>query len=78
MPQTVCRHDEYVLSGNIVNVADDKGDLIGRCCEVKVRCKQCNLPFEFSGGPFENGYQKDKITADADQTTIRLPIKPVE
>lgn len=69
--QEVCPHLQFEVS---VDVTRLDGIITGYCADVKVRCHDCGLPFEFIGVP--NGYSPDVPMASFDFKKICLPMRP--
>jgi hypothetical protein len=66
----VCEHKDF--AANVaVNRMEDSGRFMA---DVTVRCKDCDLPFQFFGFPI--GLDFDGVTISPDATEVRLPIVP--
>lgn len=65
-----CSHDEFTAQVSVSRLHD-----IGRfMADVSVWCRDCGLPFSFTGLPL--GISLDRATLSIDATELRLPLEP--
>ena len=68
---SACTHEEFNAEVE-VNRLEDIGAF---AADVRIRCRQCQRPFQFLGLP--GGLAPDQPTVSVDGTEARLPIAPL-
>lgn len=77
MPEPMCKHEHFEAHVDVNRVGEGDppvGDPKGYLAEIKIRCTQCDTPFEFIGA--DAGLQWDKPATTPDAQTLRAPIRP--
>lgn len=70
-----CEHLQFECFNNVGRLTDgDGGPVIGFVNNLKVKCVQCGMYFEFIG--VEAGSSPNKPMCSADFTELRMPIRP--
>lgn len=67
-----CEHKKFDAQVNIIRL-EDSGKFMA---EVKVKCVECNTPFQFLGMPMGLSFTKPMVEVLA--TEARLPIQPLD
>lgn len=65
-----CKHEDFAARVGVARL-EDTGTF---CAEVSVWCKECGLPFSFTGLPLAISTSRANVNIDA--TEVRLPIEP--
>lgn len=65
-----CEHENFRVDAIVNRLTDTKRFTL----DVKVRCVDCSLPFEFIG--LQCGLLFDQPTCDPSAQELRVPIKP--
>jgi hypothetical protein len=66
-----CKHENFECHVDVNRIED-----IGRfTADVRIKCSQCNLPFEFVGID-ECGLSYEHPTVNPSAQELRIPIKP--
>lgn len=70
-----CQHFNFVGSVRVGRLTDgDDGPVNGYTADIKIKCHDCGLPFEFIGVP--GGYSPGQPMCNFDATELRAPIRP--
>lgn len=71
-----CSHENFVVDAKVgrLTESDNSDKVIGYSCDVKVKCKDCGLPFEWIGLP--HGMNPDTPTVSLSNLELRARIKP--
>ena len=71
-----CKHENFHANVSIARLAiDEAGDkIVGFSADITIKCRDCNLPFEFIGLPM--GYTPFQPACSVDSLEARMPIKP--
>lgn len=70
-----CEHLNFGADCRVGRLTDKEGGAVtGYTIDVKVKCKECGLPFRFLGLP--HGYSFVEPSVSADGTELRAPIEP--
>jgi len=75
-PVAECEHKTFFADCIVVRHPDDSNlkKMVGYTLEVKVKCADCGLPFEFKGLP--RGSAPFQPTVSFDNTELRAPLRP--
>lgn len=70
-----CLHEEFEVFAKIGRFADQDTDKVTHFgADIKIRCKQCQLPFEWIGVPM--GFAFTGPHCSVDLLELRAPIRP--
>lgn len=71
-----CLHMNFdaEVSCNRLTKSDDDPTVIAYNAEIRIRCHECGLPFEFIG--VDAGMSGERPMASVDAQELRAPIKP--
>jgi hypothetical protein len=71
-----CDHQNFEAKVSVGRLAaDDAGTkIVGFSADITVKCRDCELPFEFIGLPM--GYSPLQPMCSVDGTEARMPLKP--
>ena len=71
-----CLHKKFVVDAKVGRLTkdDDSDKVIGYSCDIKVKCAECGLPFEWIGLPV--GIDTQKPTVSFGNLELRTRIKP--
>ncbi len=70
-----CEHEQFEAQTRVGRITDGEGGKVYRyTLDLKVRCVECNMPFEFVGLPA--GSSPDEPMTNFDFTELRAPIRP--
>ena len=71
-----CLHGNFVVDAKIGRLTenDNSDKIISYSCDIKVKCKDCGLPFEWIGLP--HGVNSDIPTVSLSNLELRTRIKP--
>lgn len=71
-----CLHKDFIVDAKVYRLTEtgDSDKIIGYSCEIKVKCKHCELPFEWIGLPY--GMNPSMPTVSLDNLELRARIKP--
>lgn len=70
-----CQHEQFECVAKIGRLTDgDDGPVTGYAADIRIRCIQCGMPFEFIGVP--GGYSPAQPMVSFDATELRAPIRP--
>lgn len=70
-----CQHEQFECMAKVGRLTDgDNGPVAGYTADIRIRCIQCGIPFEFIGVP--GGYSPAQPMVNFDATELRAPIKP--
>lgn len=71
-----CKHEIFQCNADITRLTDgdDPEKVTGYSADIRVKCVQCGLPFEFVGVP--GGYSPGQPMVNFDATELRAPIRP--
>lgn len=71
-----CEHKGFHANVDVSRLMKAEGDqtVIAYLAEVRIRCTECNLPFEFIG--VDAGLLPSKPMASVDAQELRAPIRP--
>jgi len=65
-----CEHKDFEAQVD-VNRLEDSGAFVA---DIRIKCKECGLPFEFPDIPVGLNSQEARVSVDSQE--LRLPIKP--
>jgi hypothetical protein len=73
----MCEHHNFVAMADIARCtrSEDDPTVVAYYCELKIRCTDCNTPFEFIGIPMGLSPGQPRCSVNAQEA--RIPIKPV-
>lgn len=71
-----CKHMNFIANTKIARLMDDDNSevITGFSAEIRIKCGECGLPFEFICVP--GGYSPTQPMVNFDSTELRAPIKP--
>lgn len=71
-----CKHLNFYAHVNVGRIIDDVNmeKVKHYMADIKIKCNDCGLPFEFIG--FEHGMSFVKPLVSIDYTEARIPIRP--
>lgn len=70
-----CKHLNFETQTRVARLTDgDDGPVTGYSAEIRIRCVDCQHPFEFIGVP--GGYSPGQPMVNFDGTELRAPIRP--
>jgi hypothetical protein len=75
--QLSCKHESFIGDMKVARLTEDDtpdAEITGYSMDVRVKCSQCDLPFEFIGLP--QGYSVFQPMVSVDNLELRAPIKP--
>ncbi len=73
---THCEHKDFKACANIFRMPQEEGgEIKSYCCDLKIECAECGMPFLFKGVPF--GVTPVQPTMSIDRTELRIPIEPI-
>lgn len=72
----MCSHEQFICESRIARLTESETSTIvtGYYADIKIKCKQCDQPFEFVG--LEGGLSPFGPRVSLDSTELRAPIKP--
>lgn len=71
-----CSHARFGASVEVNRLSDDDGGPVtGYSADIRIRCAECGLPFEFIGLPA--GLSPSQPTSSFAGDELRVPIKPM-
>jgi hypothetical protein len=71
----MCQHEQFEVMAKVVRLTDgDNGPVTGYTADIRIKCVQCEMPFEFIGVP--GGYSPSQPMVNFDGTELRAPIRP--
>lgn len=72
-----CLHENFAANVDVNRVMKNESDKIpsGYMADIRIKCMDCGLPFEFVGVP-DCGMMFDKPMLSPDAQELRQPIKP--
>ena len=70
-----CEHMNFDASVGVGRLSHDEGGPItGYTADIKVRCRDCGLPFRFIGIAAGNHFAEPRVSVDG--TELRAPLEP--
>ena len=71
-----CEHMNFIANVEVNRLTKSEEDpsIIGYTADVRIRCADCSLPFEFIG--VDAGYSPRMPMASVDAQELRAPIRP--
>jgi len=70
-----CNHPNFEVNASVARFADPPESVpTGYMLDVKCRCIECGIPFQFIG--IRSGISTDLPNVSIDATELRIPIKP--
>jgi hypothetical protein len=71
-----CEHLNFKANVDVHRLLDnrDNSKVVGYSADIRIRCAECDLPFEFIG--VDAGLMPDKPMASVDAQELRAPIRP--
>jgi hypothetical protein len=71
-----CKHFNFTASNRVARLTEENNpeNITGYSMDVRVKCADCGLPFEFIGMP--GGYSPAQPMVNFDATEARMPIRP--
>ena len=71
-----CAHPDFEAFVAVTRITEDNPPYIvtGFCADIRIRCCECEVPFEFIG--IECGMSNEHPMKSADGSELRAPIKP--
>jgi hypothetical protein len=71
----MCEHKNFAANVDVNRIVHyEKENIISFAAELKIKCSDCGLPFEFRG--FESGFSFHKPMINVNCQELRLPIIP--
>lgn len=71
-----CKHERIECNASVARLTNDSdsNEIIGYATDIKVKCAQCGIPFEWIG--IGGGYSPTEPKVNFDRTELRAPIRP--
>jgi hypothetical protein len=71
----MCEHKNFQAYTDVFRLkGGDDGPVHAFCAEIKIKCAECGIPFEFPELPAGMSSKEARVSLDAQ--TLRIPIKP--
>ena len=73
--QTECQHMNFDAHTRVGRLTDtDGGPVTGYTADIKIKCRDCGLPFRFMGLPAGHHFAEPRLSADG--LEMRAPLEP--
>jgi hypothetical protein len=70
-----CLHEQFECHCDVTRLtAGEGGPINGYTADIRIKCIECGMPFEFVGVP--GGYSHRQPMCSFDATKLRAPIRP--
>lgn len=70
-----CKHEQFEALTRVGRLTDEvSGEVTSYTADIKIKCAQCNTPFEFVGVPVGSSLLKPMTSVDFAE--LRAPIRP--
>ncbi|WP_262058535.1 hypothetical protein [Streptomyces sp. STR69] len=75
-PDRPCPHENFdaFVDVNRITASDNDPTVVGYAAGIKVKCRDCDEPFRWTGVPA--GVSPARPTCSVDETELRAPLRP--